>query len=165
VTLNKNEQNVNKLHVLIYWTQFLKSVCHNGGWGSLASIVSDYRQDYRGSIPGRGKEFFFQPLCPVRLWKPPILHSSDTGGTFPGVKSGRGVILITYHYLVQRISRGYTASPSWRLHGDSGTALLFYLPYVTILGMSNVAICWGAELELCCLGSISGNAAFNSRSK
>jgi hypothetical protein len=28
-------------------------------WGSSASIVSDNRLDDRGSIPGRGKGFFF----------------------------------------------------------------------------------------------------------
>jgi hypothetical protein len=29
-----------------------------GRGGSSVSVVSDYRLDYRGSIPGRDKEFF-----------------------------------------------------------------------------------------------------------
>jgi hypothetical protein len=33
----------------------------------IGQYASDYRLDERGSIPGRGKEFFLQPLCPDQL--------------------------------------------------------------------------------------------------
>jgi hypothetical protein len=55
--------------------------------GSSGSIVSDYELDDRGSIPDRGREFFFWPLRPDRLWGPPSLLSNGywgTGGSFPG---------------------------------------------------------------------------------
>jgi hypothetical protein len=78
-------------------------------WGSSVSVVSDYRLEDRGSIPGRGS-----------------LLSSGYGGPVPGVKRGRGVTLTTHPYLVPTsgMSRSYTSSPPWRLHGGSGTALL-----------------------------------------
>jgi hypothetical protein len=43
---------------------------------SSASVVSEYRLDDRGSIPNRGKWFFFLPLCPDQLWGPPSLLSN-----------------------------------------------------------------------------------------
>jgi hypothetical protein len=39
----------------------------HGSWGSSVSIVSDYRLDDQGSIPGKGKGFFLCPLCPDQL--------------------------------------------------------------------------------------------------
>jgi hypothetical protein len=85
---------------------------------SSVSIVSYYRLDDRGSISGRGKLFFLYPLCPDRLWGPPIQWTL-------GVKRGRGVTLTTHPHLVprSRISRSCISSP-WRLHGGSGTVLL-----------------------------------------
>jgi hypothetical protein len=35
--------------------------------GSSVGIISDYILDERGSVRGRGKEFFFYPLCPEQL--------------------------------------------------------------------------------------------------
>jgi hypothetical protein len=41
----------------------------------------------RGSIAGRGKEFFLYPLCPDRLLGPPSLLSERYRGFFPGGKA------------------------------------------------------------------------------
>jgi hypothetical protein len=53
--------------------------------GSSVSIVSDYGLDDRGSIPDKGRRFFFQPLRPDRLW------TMGTGGPVPEgkVRPGR----------------------------------------------------------------------------
>jgi hypothetical protein len=48
--------------------------------GILVSIVSDYGLDDWGSIPDRGRRFFFHPApCPM-----------GTGGPFPGGKARPG---------------------------------------------------------------------------
>jgi hypothetical protein len=49
--------------------------------GSSVSVVSNYGLDDRGSIPERGRGFFFYPL---------------PGVFYPGVKRGRGVTLTTH---------------------------------------------------------------------
>jgi hypothetical protein len=51
-----------------------------------------------------------------------------TSGPFLGVKHGWGVTLTTHPLLVleSKMSRNNTSSPSWHLHGVSGTAVLFY---------------------------------------
>jgi hypothetical protein len=41
----------------------------------------------RGSIPGRSKGFFLQPLCPDQLWGPPSLLYNGYRGSFPGGKA------------------------------------------------------------------------------
>jgi hypothetical protein len=58
--------------------------------GSSGSIVSDYGLDDRGSIPDKGRGFFFQPLRPDRLWGPPASYQMGTGGPFPGGKARPG---------------------------------------------------------------------------
>jgi hypothetical protein len=99
--------------------------------GSSVSIVSDNGLGERGSIPGRGKGFFF-PLASVsrpaaRPTQPPIQWVL-------GVKRGRGVTLTYHPYLVSRsrMSRGYIFSPPWRVNGGSGTALRSLLYYFTM---------------------------------
>jgi hypothetical protein len=52
--------------------------------------VSDYGLDDRGSIPGRGKGFFLQPVCPDRLGAHPASSTMGTGGPFPGGKARPG---------------------------------------------------------------------------
>jgi hypothetical protein len=49
----------------------------------------------------------------------PASCTMGTGGPFPGVKCGRGVMLTTHPHLVPRswMSRSYTASPPKQLHG------------------------------------------------
>jgi hypothetical protein len=37
----------------------------------------------RGSIPGKGRRFFLQPLRPDRLWVPPSPHLNGYRGPFP----------------------------------------------------------------------------------
>jgi hypothetical protein len=65
-------------------------------WGSSVSIVSDYRLDDQGSIPGRGREFFLLPLRPDQLWGPSSLLSNGYQGPFLGVKRNQGVTLTTH---------------------------------------------------------------------
>jgi hypothetical protein len=96
--------------------------------------VYDYRLDDRSSIPGRGKGFFvysvsrpaLRPTQPPFQWIPGVLSLE--------VKRGRSVTLTIHSHLVPRsgMSRSYTSSPPWRLHGDSGTDLLYFY-YCVIL--------------------------------
>jgi hypothetical protein len=51
-------------------------------WGSSVSIMSDYRLDDQGSIPGKG--VFLQLLCPDQLWGPPSLLFNGHWGSFLG---------------------------------------------------------------------------------
>jgi hypothetical protein len=53
-------------------------------------MVSDYGLDDRGSIPDRGRGFFFQPLHPDLLWGPPSLLTNGYRGPFPGGKARPG---------------------------------------------------------------------------
>jgi hypothetical protein len=67
------------------------SKVHFGEPGSSVSIVSAYGlPGDRGSIPGRRKGFFLQPLCPDRLWGPPSLVYNGYRGRFPGGKARPG---------------------------------------------------------------------------
>jgi hypothetical protein len=52
-----------------------------------------------------------------------------TGGSFPGVKRGRGVMLATHSHLVSRsrMSGSYTSSPPGELMTCSGSALASYI--------------------------------------
>jgi hypothetical protein len=59
----------------------------------------------------------------------PASYPMDSECTFPGVNRGRGVTLTTNLHLVPRprMSSSNISSPSWRLHGGSGTAFLYFL--------------------------------------
>jgi hypothetical protein len=87
--------------------------------GSLVSIVTDYGLDDRGSIPNRGRGFFFYSLRPDRLWGSPPVQWVP-GVLSLGVKRGRNVTLTTHPHLVPRLrmsmSRSYTSSPPMCLH-------------------------------------------------
>jgi hypothetical protein len=114
------------LHSIFFLLPYFRS------WGSSVSIVSDYRLDGRGSIPGRGKAF---TLCVQTSSEAhPASYPVDNKGPFPEVKCGRRVKLTTHPHLVPRsiMSRSYTASPSWSLHGVAGhlyfTLLSFNFP-------------------------------------
>jgi len=54
-----------------------------GSHNSSVSIVTRLR----GSIPGRGQEFFSSPPRPDRLWGPHNFLSSRYRGSFPGDKA------------------------------------------------------------------------------
>jgi hypothetical protein len=100
--------------------------------------VSDYRLDDRGSIPERGKGFFLCPQWPDQLWGPPSLLSNGYRWSFPGGEMRPGRDADHSHHLVQRsrISRSYTFSPPWRLHGVAGQDLLsFTLLYLYYMGL------------------------------
>jgi hypothetical protein len=58
----------------------------------------------------------------------PASYPMGIEGPFPVVKRGRGVTLTTHPHLVprSRIGRSYISSPPSRLHGGSGTALLYF---------------------------------------
>jgi hypothetical protein len=70
--------------------------------GSSGSTVCDYGLDDRGSIPDRGRGFFFYPLRPDRLWdSPSLLSNVHRGKTRPGrdadhspPSSGRGKVWV-----------------------------------------------------------------------
>jgi hypothetical protein len=52
--------------------------------------LSDYGLDDQGSIPDRGRGFFFKPLRPDRLWGPPNLLFNGHRGSFPRGKARPG---------------------------------------------------------------------------
>jgi hypothetical protein len=112
----------------ILWTQFrvLSTV-----WtvAVALSAVSDYRLDYRGSIPSRTIEFFLWLPCPDQLLRPTQPPIQWVPEFISRVKRCRDMTLTTHPYLVPRSmsSSNYTASPPWRLHGGSGTALILLL--------------------------------------
>jgi hypothetical protein len=90
--------------------------------GSSGSIVSDYGLDDRaiGVRSPAGAKDFSSNLC---VQTGPGAHPAScpmgSGGPFPGVKRGRGVILTTHPHLVPRswMNRSYTSSLPKRLHG------------------------------------------------
>jgi hypothetical protein len=67
-----------------------------------------------------------------------------TAGPFTGVKRDKGVTLTAHPHLVQRsrMSRSYTLSLPWCLHGGSGTALftLYYILYLYIIVINIVKV-------------------------
>jgi hypothetical protein len=80
--------------------QFL--LIYIGSRDSSVGIETDYGLDFWGSIPGRGKIFFFTPQRPDRLWGPPSLLSNGYRGIFPRGLCGRSVKLTTHLHLVPR---------------------------------------------------------------
>jgi len=80
---------------------------------SSVGIATGYGLDGPRSNPGRGEIF---RTCPDRPWDPPPPASCTMGtGSFPGVKSGRGVTLIPHPLLVSwsRRSRAISLLPLW----------------------------------------------------
>jgi hypothetical protein len=70
----------------------------HGSWSSSVSIVSDYGQGDRGSIPGRSERIFplaFVSRPALRPTQPPV--QCVPGLLSPGVKCGRGVTVTTHH--------------------------------------------------------------------
>jgi hypothetical protein len=63
----------------------------------------------------------------------PASYPMGTGGPFPGDKArpGRDADISLHLMPSYRMNRSYSVSPSWSLHGGSGTALLSYkkLPF------------------------------------
>jgi len=73
----------------------LPSLCFTRGPGSSVSIAADYGLDAPGSNPGR------RDFLPVHTGPGAHPASCTMGtGSFPGVKSGRGVLLTTQPLLV-----------------------------------------------------------------
>jgi hypothetical protein len=58
--------------------------------GSSGNIVSDYGLNDRGSIPVRGRGFFFYPLVQIGSGAHPASYSMGTGGPFPSCKARPG---------------------------------------------------------------------------
>jgi hypothetical protein len=96
----------------------------------------------RDSIHGRGKGFSISRLWPDQLSGPPSLLSNGYpgggGGPFPGAKRGRGVTQTTYARLVLR-------SSSCRLHGGSGTALIYEAMFVVACTAYYLHLCYTDE--------------------
>jgi hypothetical protein len=69
---------------------FLFGLVTNGNWGSSVSIVSNYRLDDRGSIPGRAKDFSSSICVQTSSEAHPASCTMGTGGPFPGGKARPG---------------------------------------------------------------------------
>jgi hypothetical protein len=80
------------------------------------SIGSDYRLDDRGPSPAEVNDLSSNLCAQTSSEAHPASCTVGAERPFPGVKRGRGVTLSKM--------RSYTSSPPFRLHGDSGTALL-----------------------------------------
>jgi hypothetical protein len=62
--------------------------------GSSVSIVAGYGLGDRGSIRDRGTGFFLKPVRKADSGAHTASYTMGIGGSFPGVTSGRGVMLI-----------------------------------------------------------------------
>jgi hypothetical protein len=107
----------------------------DGSRGSSVSIVSDHRLDDRAigvRSPAGAKDFSSNLCVETGSGTHPASCTMGTGGTFPGVKSGRGVMLTTHPHLVprSRMSRSYTSSPPKRHHDVLLDCLAFLLPFL-----------------------------------
>jgi hypothetical protein len=98
------------------------------GW---VGIAIGYGLDGPGSIPDRGKRFFFSTQHPDRLWCPPSLLSNGYWGLFPrGVKltthlQSTSVSPTSYHSTSASYSssiRGCYSGPFWG-HSSKGLGL------------------------------------------
>jgi hypothetical protein len=127
--------------------------------GSSVSIVTAYGLDDRGSIPDRGRGFFFQssaprpalgPTQPPVQWVPVVLS--------PGVKHGRGVMLTTHPCLVPmlRMSRSYTSSPPCASMACSGTAFIQDERTVFHLETCMFLLCLPLNYQACVAPLING---------
>jgi hypothetical protein len=69
--------------------------------------------------------FIMELFCSIYLI---FLVQFCTGGSFPGVKRGRGVTLTTHPHLVPRLrmSKSYTSSPPMCLHGAWRDSFTFF---------------------------------------
>jgi hypothetical protein len=73
----------------LIFTYFVRLHAYMGaGWLSQYSVWLQTKQ--WGSIPDRGTGFLLWFLRPDRLWGPPNLCSTGTGGCFPGGKARLG---------------------------------------------------------------------------
>jgi hypothetical protein len=91
----------------------ISSSCDTWNWGSSVSIVSDYRLDDWGSIPGRGYDFSSSLCVQTSSEAHPASCPVGTAGSIPGVKRGWVVMLTTHPHLAPRsgTSRSYTSLP------------------------------------------------------
>jgi hypothetical protein len=91
-------------------------------WGSTVSVVSDYRLDDRGSIPGQRHMIF--PLASMsrpalRLTQPPIQWVPEV--LSPGLDADQS----------PPTAEVKNVCPSWRLHGVEGQLCVPYVIRVT----------------------------------
>jgi hypothetical protein len=88
-------RNMRFLRICSPTTHFLWSRCSSG------SIVSDYGLDDRGVEvrSSTGADFSSSPCVQTGSGAHPASYPVGTGGSFPGVKRGRGVTLTTHPHL------------------------------------------------------------------
>jgi hypothetical protein len=114
-------RSVCHLWYYVVWHQFMN-------WGSSVSVVCDYTLDDRTTevrSPAEAKDFSCS-ICVERPSQPPIQWTP--GVLSPGGKARSGSDSDHSPHLVprSRMSRSYTSSPHFHLHGASGTALLLW---------------------------------------
>jgi hypothetical protein len=103
-------------------------------WGSSVSIVSDYTLDDRATAvrsPVAAKDFSSSLCVQTSSEAHPASCLMGTGDPFPGSKAWPGSYADYSPHLVPRsiMSRSY-AIPPCRLHGCSGTALIYLRPHL-----------------------------------
>jgi hypothetical protein len=94
----------------------------------IAPGVQAGRPGDRGSIIDRGKHFSSSLCVQTGSEAHPASCTMGTGGSFPGVKRGRSVMLTTHPNLVprSRMSRSYIPSHVCRLRGIAGHLYFTY---------------------------------------
>jgi hypothetical protein len=121
--LNPQLNNLTSEFVFLY-------VHYYRSWGSSVSIVSDYRLDDRATgvrSPAEAKDFSCSLCVHTSSEAHPASCPLGTGGFFPRGKARPGRDADLSPHLVPRssMSRSYIFSPPCRLHGSSGSALLY----------------------------------------
>jgi hypothetical protein len=102
--------------------EIYKAFKGNKSYKSLGTsgIVPYYRLDDQGSIPEEANDFSSSLCVQTSSEAHPNSYPLGTGGSFPGVKRGRGVTLTTHSHQVPRSREcsSYTVSLLCRLHGE-----------------------------------------------
>jgi hypothetical protein len=112
----------------VIWSSIFFLLSHS----SSGSTVPDYGLDDRGSIPDRGRAFFFQSLRSDRPavgpTQPPIQWV--LGVLFLGVKRGRGMMLTTHPHLVPRLRMSRSYPPPTNASMVCGETAYLTLTYI-----------------------------------
>jgi hypothetical protein len=127
------------------WTRICVSPSVVGGPGSIASIVTGYGLDGPGIEFRWGARFF----APVQTGPAAHPASCTTGtGSFPGVKSGRGVTLTPHPLLVpwSWMGRAISLLPPWAVRPvqrlSTCTRVDFILPLTSVVA---TGCSWGSS--------------------
>jgi hypothetical protein len=124
-------------------------------WGSSVSIVSDYRVDDPGTIPGRGKGFSSSLCVLTGSGAHPASCTMGTGSPFPGGKARPGRDADHSPHLVPRsgMSRSFALIILPSATGSSKWSVPFRIPYWNF-------VCFPHFICACYMPGVSNNILF-----